>query len=100
MTAKDQDHLAVETSDRGFDRLPAIPSAYGGNVRVYESSAAMHPHIWLTATAPENLNRPDGPTLEAPMHLTAEDAWKLADQLRYLVRNHYQGDAVPEWITD
>lgn len=25
------------------------------------------------------------------VHLTAEKAWELADQLRWLVRNHYQG---------
>lgn len=89
-------HLEVTKSDRGFSRLPSIPSAYpGGHVEVFESSAASGPHIWLNATAPRNLNEPEGPKFTAPIHLTAEDAWKLADQLRHLVEHHYQGDARP-----
>lgn len=60
------DHLTTMTSPRGFDRMPSIPSEYGGDV-------------------------------SATVHMTAENAWRLADQLRALVRNHYQGDATPEW---
>lgn len=86
------EHLQPTISDRGFARLPDIPSEYGGYVSVYESSAASGPHIWLHAEAPVNLNEPTGPTHEVTLHLTAENAWKLADQLRLLVRNHYQGD--------
>lgn len=91
------DHLAPTTTDRGFDHMPAIPSQYGGHVMVYESSAAMSPHVWLRLLYPADLNRPEGPKLDGVAHLTAEDAWRLADQLRALVRNHYQGDAMPEW---
>lgn len=92
------DHLYYVTTDRGFKRLPPIISAYpGGHVEVYESSAAEGPHIWLAATAPVNLNEPDGDKFTSPIHLTAEDAWKLADQLRHLVRLHYQGGD-PEWL--
>lgn len=90
-------HLDYTTTDRGFKRLPEIPSEYGGRVRVYESSAASGPHVWLAAEAPVNLNEPNGPTHEVPIHLTAENAWKLADQLRLLVRKHYQGGD-PEWL--
>lgn len=47
-------HLKYTTTDRGFDRMPPIPSEYpGGSVQVYESSAASGPHIWLNAIAPE-----------------------------------------------
>jgi hypothetical protein len=74
------DHLASTTSDRGFDRYPAIPGAYGGEVQVYESSAASGPHVWLKAS-------------ESPLHLTAENATKLAEQLLALVANHYQNEA-------
>lgn len=88
-------HLDITRSDRGFDRLPPIPSEYGGNVSVYESSAADGPHVWLFATAPADLNNPSGPEVEAPIHLTAEHAWQLAEQLMTLVANHYQGDARP-----
>lgn len=85
------EHLQVSRSDRGFGRLPAIPSEYGGEVRVYESSAAVGPHIWLAAEAPVNLNEPDGPTHAVPIHLTVENALKLAEQIQLLCRDHYQG---------
>ena len=77
-------------SDRGFAQMPEIPSEYGGSVRVYESSAAMGPHIWLEAKAPEDLNHPDGPMVEAPIHLTLDNAKLLRDQLTVLIDNHYQ----------
>jgi hypothetical protein len=83
-------------TDRGLTHMRPVPSEYGGEVKVYESSAAEGPHIWLQATAPVNLNEPDGPTHEVPIHLTAESAWRLAEQLRWLVEHHYQGDARPE----
>lgn len=87
------DHLTVTTSGRGFDAMPDIPSEYGGFVSVYESSSAEGPHIWLKAVE-QMSGRPEK---EAALHLTAENAWRLADQLRQLVRDHYQGDALPDW---
>lgn len=78
MSETTPEHLAVTTSDRGFQYLPALPGANGGNVEVYESSAASGPHIWLKAT-------------ESPLHLSAENAVKLAEQLVMLVQSHYQG---------
>jgi hypothetical protein len=57
----------------------------GGEVRVYESSAADGPHIWL------NVKEPADPVLgEAHAHLTLEQAKLLRDQLDYLIGNHYQ----------
>lgn len=73
------------TSSRGLIYAMPIPSEYGGNVEVHTSSAASGPHIWLTATAPVSLNEPEGPTVEASMHLTAENAAKLAHQILALV---------------
>ena len=84
------DHLSPTTSARGFLRLPPIPSVYGGEVEVYESSMASGPHIWLKATTPDNLNDPQGEQVEAVAHLTIEDAAKLAQQLNHLIDNHYQ----------
>lgn len=94
-------HLEPEASDRGFDSYPPIRGSYGDQltgsyVEVSESSAAIGPHVWLRATAPVNLNEPDGPTVEAPIHLTAENAWRLAEQIQRAVREHYQGDASPD----
>lgn len=90
------EHLTPIESARGFVRLPHIPSEYGGGADVYESSAATEPCVWLTTTAPADLNRLDGELVEAPLHLTAENAWRLAEQLMTLVANHYQGDARPQ----
>jgi hypothetical protein len=86
------DHLTTTTTPRGFDHLPPIKS-YGGYVTVYESSAAEGPHIWLRTV--ETLH--GQPETDATIHLTAENAWRLSEQLQKLVRDHYQGDATPEW---
>jgi hypothetical protein len=80
-------HLQATVTERGFTHMPSIPGQYGGDIRVYESSAAEGPHIWLCATAPLDL---DGQPSRATMHLTVEDALKLADQLHYLAEHHYQ----------
>jgi len=85
------DHLTSKRSNRGFTRLPAIPGAYGGEATAYESSAASGPHLWLSIKEPVDANRPGGPMVEATLHLTADNAVKLAEQLQYLVANHYQG---------
>lgn len=73
---------------RGFKHLKSVAGAYGGEVKVYESSAAMGPHIWLLAKDPDDS--------EAIVHLSAEAAWEVAQQMLWLLRNHYQGDATPE----
>lgn len=86
-------HLAVTKSDRGFARLPSIPSSYGGQADVYESSVASRPHIWMNVTSPVDLNDPTGEMKEATMHFTVEDAWRLSQQLQFLVINHYHGDS-------
>lgn len=77
-------------SERGFKFFGPVPSTYGGDVRVYESSAAAGPHVWLRITCPASLNEPDGPTIEAVAHLTRVDATLLRDQLTYLIEHHYQ----------
>lgn len=86
----DSKHLQVERSDRGFSHLPPIPGAYGGAAQAYESSAASGPHVWLQVVVPADLNQPDGPEIDATLHLTADNAVKLAEQLQQLVANHYQ----------
>lgn len=74
------EHLTPTTSGRGFDRYPEIHGAYGSTVCAYESSAASSPHVWLKID-------------EDAIHLTAESATKLAEQLLALVANHYQNEA-------
>jgi hypothetical protein len=86
-----KDHLQPTETNRGFAVLPPIVGNYGGDVVVWESSAADEPKLWLKVTELDDAKH------EATIHLTAEDAWKLADQLRCAVENHYHGDARPEW---
>lgn len=70
--------------------MKPVLSDYGGDVRAYESSAADHPHIWLTVTSPVDLNHPEGEMNAAVAHLRIEDAITLAEQLLFLIVNHYQ----------
>jgi hypothetical protein len=79
-TPEPAEHLTPRTTERGFDHYMAIPGAYGGEAEVYESSAASSPHVWLKVT-------------DSPLHLTAENATKLAEQLLALVAGHYQNEA-------
>jgi len=77
-------------SDRGFRHAEPISSEYGGEIRVYESSAADGPHLWVRTKCPEDLNKPDGPQIEAVAHLALHDALWLASQIISLAANHYQ----------
>ncbi len=63
---------------------------HGGDIQVYESSAASGPHLWLKASVPSDLNNPRSERVEAAMHLTVENACVLAEQIRVLARDHYQ----------
>jgi hypothetical protein len=88
------DHLTPEISDRGFAHLPPIPvwSGYNvigdfqdltphevGTVRVYESSDAVVPSIWLSIRIEEGSNLPNDSHM-----LTVENARKLGEQLIHL----------------
>ena len=77
-------------SDRGFAHFNPVPSEYGGDVRVSESSAASGPHLWLRIVSPVDLNDRYGPQQESVAHLTLENATTLRDQLTYLINHHYQ----------
>lgn len=92
----DRWHLNPIRTERGFTYLPEIPSEYGGHISVAESSAASGPHVWVRAFAPANLNDPSGPTVELPMHLTADNARRVAEQLEATVVEHYQNDGERE----
>lgn len=93
-------HLRYTTTDRGFRYLPPIPGTHGGqpagSVSVRESSAASGPHLWISARHPSDRNDPTSAPAEGCVHIRTEDAWRFADQIRYLVEHHYQGSAVPE----
>lgn len=81
MTDPTPAHLVAVRSDRGFTRLPPIATADGAMVRVYESSMVNGPHVWL-----HHVHGSDA----VPAHLTVQAARELAEQLLFLVENHYQ----------
>lgn len=82
----DRPHLQARLSERGFTQMPRIwIDDRGASVRVFESSAAEGPHVWLAIT--------NHRLAEAFVHLSTEQAVQVAEQLQYLVDNHYQGDA-------
>lgn len=80
----------VFRTGRGFAHMHPVPSSYGGEVAVYESSNAEHPHIWVKVKSPADMNNPEGEMWEAVAHLPIEGARLLHKQLGYLVENHYQ----------
>lgn len=88
--------VEVTKSDRGVQQGTEIPSTYGGFIRVYESSAAGHPHIWANIKCPVDFNEPLGPQADASVHLRIEDAERLHAQLGHIINNHNQRDDGPE----
>lgn len=79
------------SSASGFTHLPPIPDIHGGRVEVVESSKASGPHVWVRAVCPANLSPTGGPRgsmVVAPMHLTADNALRLAEQIQQAVRVH------------
>ncbi len=78
---------AVTVTDRGFKHYEPISTTYGHVVKVYESSAASAPHVWLEIDAEDSDSGQSG-TLNAL--LTVEQAEKLAAALLVAVVNHYQ----------
>lgn len=75
----------INVTDRGFRHLPPIETSYGAIVRTYESSAADRPFVWLVTW-----DGGDIPDDEHQIHLTTEEAARLARHLMWLVENHYQ----------
>lgn len=82
--------VEASTSERGFKRHDPIPSEYGGSVRVFESSAAMGPHIWVSVESNQTLGDERTPIIKSVAHITLENAELLRDQLTNLIDNHYQ----------
>lgn len=82
-----------ETSDRGFRHYEPTPTSYGHEVRIYESSAAMEPHLWLSVElTPENA-RDAGSNIEPgrqAAHMTLDQAEEVYNKLGAAIRDHYQ----------
>lgn len=70
-------------TDRGFRHAEPTAGTYNDSVRVYESSAAMGPHVWILAT------NADG--VDVAVHLAREAALAFADDIKRVCELHYQG---------
>lgn len=82
-------------SGRGFAHWPAVSSNYGATVSVYESSAALGPHIWLSIAGESHLEsepRPHGgvdhgiANGRTAAHLTPRQAQEIRDNLDASIR--------------
>lgn len=74
-------HLIPVRSSRGFAAYPPIHCERGDELEVRESSSAEGAFLWI-----------------GEKHVSAEEAWRFAEQLRQAVSGHYQGDARPAWV--
>lgn len=99
-----QDHLKTETTDRGFEHYPPMPLWAGyfltdkweierpreiGTIRVYESSEALTPSIWVRMQVHVDNDGRTRETRELTEMMTIENARKLGEQLIALANNHY-----------
>jgi len=84
------------TTDRGFRWYDDIHTDYGHVVRVYESSAAREPCLWLLVKLTEEGRATAQTNIEpeaAMAHLTIEQAERVRDTLDAAIKNHYQPDS-------
>jgi hypothetical protein len=70
------------TNARGLSVYDIIDCKYGEKIKVYDSSSATAPHVWVMIDTAENKNDHDGGTrIEATAHLTVDQATALRDAL-------------------
>lgn len=84
-------HLVPQITDRGFKHMPTLADAFEPDaVRLLEASTAVGPHLWLRVKDPAE------PGQHPVVLLSAEQAWKLKEQIEWLLEHHYHGDARPD----
>jgi len=99
-TPNTRPHLRRTRTDRGFAHLPPIVDDTPDpnertEVRVYESSSAEGPHVWLALRGPNYWHQLSEGEARVAANLTTDAAWHVAEQLITLVRAHYQGGSPP-----
>jgi hypothetical protein len=73
-----------EVTGRGFRHYEPIKTDYGHVVRVYESSAAKGPCLWLAVELDQGL-----PMEPGTAHLTLEQATAIRDALSAAIDGHW-----------
>lgn len=80
----------MKRNERGFNQDEPIQTDYGHEIRVYESSAAKGPCLWLAVEKGEARFPGDLGPEHAHAHMTIEQAQELRDSLGRIIDNHYQ----------
>lgn len=88
------DDTVAPTNDRGFLGYADLTDSYGGRVRVYESSSAEGPHVWLNVDASEWNTAPDvARTAVASSHLDREQTARVVRGfVRWLAQTDDDGE--------
>lgn len=86
----DPTHLRPTVSDRGFRHMPPVVGTYDSTVKLYESSAADGPHVWLMITSTDR--RYDDCNSSLTAHLELTELVKLGEQIEWMKTHHYQGE--------
>lgn len=81
--------IEYEESDRGFKQYGPIETDYGHVLRVYESSAATRPCLWLSVD-PQAAATKDRGGRELGVHMTLDEAVTLRDTIDRAIEKHYQ----------
>lgn len=76
----------MATSERGFEHYDPIPTSYGHDVRIYESSSANEPRLWMAIEKTER-SQIDDPSV---VHLTFGQAEQIIQTLQTAMAYHYQ----------
>lgn len=85
--------MSYELSDRGFKHYEPTVTDYGHVVRIYESSAATRPCLWLAVELTAEDARKAGSNIEpsaAHAHMTLKQAEEIHAKLGAAIHNHYQ----------
>jgi hypothetical protein len=79
--------MNYKTSERGFKHYEPISTGYGHVIRVYESSTAFDPSLWVAIDGSDAMTDQKA---EVCAHLTIEQAERLRDTIDTAIAQHYQ----------
>lgn len=85
--------MTYHLTERGFKHYEPIATDYGHQIRVYESSAAREPCIWLKLELTAENRTGNLEPEEATAHLTIEQAEQVRDSIDAAIKSHYQLEA-------
>lgn len=92
----EDEHLTPTYSKQGYRWMPMIEGLYGDAVQVTESSLGGEPALWLRmAGASQETGRRNHVQLWRQVHLSTDQAVRLAQQLLWMVEHHHQNTEAP-----